>query len=95
MPQGLQVWDQFGTLILDTNMRLGRILGTATIGTTNGSVSDSNLSTGSPFWIVINESAFGMGEQPEITFAGTTLSWTWTVSGSGSNPTCTLLYGVY
>jgi hypothetical protein len=34
MPQGLQIWDATGTIILDTTDRLGRIIGSFTI--TNG-----------------------------------------------------------
>lgn len=95
MPQGLQVWNAAGVLILDTPMRLGRVLGTASIGNTNGSVSNALLTTGTPFWFVYSLNANAAVYQPVVSVAGSTLSWTWAASGASYNTPCALIYGVY
>lgn len=92
MPQGLQVWDASGNSILDTSMRLGRVLGVRTLtGGTNSSHVDAGLSTGTPFWIVTSLTAPNI-KQPDVSVAGTTISWTWAAGSSGD---WRLVYGVY
>jgi hypothetical protein len=93
MPQGLQTMDASGNVILDTSMRLGRVLGVATLtAPTGGSAVNAAFADGAPFWMVTNVSTPN-GEQPTISVAGTTISWSFPGVGSGS--TFRLVYGVY
>lgn len=61
MPQGLQVWDAAGNLIVDTSSSLGRVLGVATIdGGDTAVITDPNYTTTSrPFWTVLPLGATG------------------------------------
>ncbi len=52
MPEGSQCWDASGKLILDVTDRLTRLLGVISTRTTNGSYTDSELSTGDPWWFL-------------------------------------------
>lgn len=54
--QGLQVFDSNGSCILDVTDRLTRVLGEFETGTSDGSISDSNLASGQPWYIIQNTS---------------------------------------
>ena len=53
MAQGLQVWDESGTLILDPSQRTVRIHGSRNTGTTAGSIV-IDTSQGTPFYQAIS-----------------------------------------
>ena len=94
MPQGWQAFDASGNLIVDVSTRLGRVLGVQTLtAATGGSVTNANFASGTPFWMLSNVSVAG-ARQPEITFSGTTLSWSFPGVG-WSGETYRLVYGVY
>jgi hypothetical protein len=94
MPQGLQVWDASGNLILDLTDRLGRILGISTLTPpTDGSVINADFATGTPFWACVPVSS-GRAPVPNVSFSGTTLSWDF-VAGISYGPSYRLIYGVY
>ena len=95
MPAGLQIWDASGNLIFDTPTRCGRVLGTVTFGTMNGSVTNAQFAAGTPFWFVSQSSPGYAAYQPTIAVVGNTLSWSWTVSGSTGNIGGTIIYGIY
>lgn len=92
MPQGLQVWDDQGRLLVDLGDWLGRLAGSVSVGvSTAGSVTNALLTTGTPFFIWIPSSAEPpKGEQnvPIVTFSGATMSWSG-IADSGS-----IIYGV-
>lgn len=79
MPQGLQVWGEDGSLVVDVTSRLTKILGSVNTGTSSGSISLSNLPISGEIWY------FSIGNfssvpnpyamPPKITLSGTTLSW--------------------
>ena len=78
MPQGLQVWNEFGTLILDTNDPTGVILGVHLFNGgasgTGGNITVPGLSLGRPF-TVLRGTWF---TDPLITISGTVISWQFT-----------------
>jgi hypothetical protein len=92
MPEGLQVWDDQGRLLVDLGDWLGRLAGSAAVTiNTAGSTSNALLNTGTPFFIWIpatEEAVTGATTIPAVTFSGSTMSWTSTPA-SGS-----LIYGV-
>ena len=95
MPQGLQVWDSSGNLIVDTNSSLGVILGTHTITKSagNGSLSVGDLSLGTPFFTVITSTGTFY---PIVSVSGSTISWTYDLFAQIYEPgtsTYTILYG--
>jgi hypothetical protein len=89
--QGLQVYDASSNLILDVTDSLGTVLGTVSTGTTSGSVTDANFANGTPFWAHLPLATNYLSLPPDITFSGTTLTWTFTGGGTSS----TIIYGVY
>ena len=92
MPQGLQVWDDSGNLIVDTATRLGRILGVTTISASSGTVVNSGFSGGTPFWIAIPLATGDVEHGPDISVSGTTLTYNFNGRPVTSHR---LVYGVY
>lgn len=97
MPQGLQVWNAAGNLIVDTNTSLGIILGTHTItkSSGNGSLIVPNLALGTPFFLFVAVTASFF---PAISISGTTISWVYDAFVNSVEPgssTYTILYGYY
>lgn len=92
MPQGLQLWDAAGNLIVDYTTRCGLVLGRVDVGTGNqsGSVSNGGLADGAPFYFCIAEGDMGQ-KQPNVSFSGTTMSWS--AAGFGTY-TGSIFYGV-
>jgi len=97
VPQGLQVWDEQGQIVLDTNDRLGRVLGQVQFSG-DGSITDSRLLDGAGF-------CFAQFHTPptewpataplvHVTFSGATMSWQNYRDASG--PTSgVIFYGVW
>jgi hypothetical protein len=95
MAYGLKVWDSLGNVVLDTDTRVGRVIGTITTGTTNGSLTSAAFSQGSPFYTVYTVGGSSYEVQPYVQVVGTTLSWYWDTSGASYNANCIIIYGVY
>lgn len=51
MPQGLQIFNAQGGTVLDLTDRLTRIIGAVSTGMSNGSTTDAELSTGTPWFL--------------------------------------------
>ena len=96
MPQGFQVWDAAGALILDTNSMLGRILGTVAASGSTGSIDHGGLTTGRPFYVCVSsDNGTGVGVMyPNVTISGSTLSWSYD-GGGQSIGTAIIFFGVY
>ena len=91
MPQGLQVFDAAGNVIVDTSTRLGRVLGSATIGPSgSGSITNASFALGTPWCMIYNSSSFPTYE-PVISFSGTSLLWSFAYTSSSY----TIVYGIY
>ena len=77
VPQGLQVWDENGNIILDTNDMLGRVLGIQPVSSRTGSITDARLAQGQPFYFFLSAPYPGPGYPgpARITISGSTLSW--------------------
>lgn len=88
MSYGLEVYDASGNVILTVTDRITRLLGTATFNA-SGSVTDARFADGTPWWFVQPTTSSG-NESPDITFSGTTLSWSNPGGGSFS-----IIYGIY
>ena len=92
MPQGLQVWDDQGRLLVDLGDWLGRLAGSSAVAAnTAGSTTNVLLQSGTPFFVWVpstEEAVTGATTMPSVTFSGSTMSWS-SVPVSG-----TLIYGV-
>lgn len=94
MSYGLKIRADNGTVILDTNFRMGRILGQLVLNSDNGSsgsIDVPGFNYGTPFFATeqLNEVNKGYFS---ISISGTTLSWT--MNGPGPR-ICILTYGIY
>lgn len=93
MAYGLQVFDAAGNLTLDTADSLTRLIGSVTVSA-NGSLSDTAFLTGRPFYYLIATTSGGI--TPEVSFSGSTMTWTYTPTATFSTlGTFILVYGVY
>ena len=98
MPQGLQVWDASGNLIIDLGSSLGRVLGVATIsGSATSSIPDARLNQGTPFWVVLpanGSSSPGVVDYdvPNIGATPTAIEYSPGYATAGKN--YTIIYGV-
>ena len=92
MPQGLQVWDYQGRLLVDLGYWLGRLAGSTPFTlNTAGSITNVLLQSGTPFFVWVpstEEAVTGATTMQSVTFSGSTMSWS-SVPVSG-----TLIYGV-
>ena len=96
MPVGLQIWDAAGNIVLDTNYRTARRLGSVVTGTSNGSLSIPDLVQGQPFFIsepLLNNVAYYV--LPNVTISGTTLSWSFPSQYPSSRNSMSITYGVF
>lgn len=77
MAAGLEVWNSSGVLVFSRTDRIGKALGIHLIPAgVNGSISNSNLSRGTPFW-TLSPTGIYFFKGPTITVSGNTLSWDW------------------
>jgi hypothetical protein len=100
MPQGLQVFDQFGNLKVDLGDRILRFLGEIVVGPgpVSGSVVNDGLLTGTPFQIVQMMSNDGIAYWPgegliacSVSFSGNTMFY----SMNSGQPTQRIQFGAY
>lgn len=96
MPQGLEIKNAAGVVVLTTTTRLGKVLG-STVVSSNGSTSVPGFSLGSPFVICYSGTTedaypnnFDRAASGNASISGTTLSWT-----GSSWQQRQLVYGVY
>lgn len=95
MPQGLQIFDAQGNLIMDVTDRLSRVLGVVTTNAVAGSLVNADLTSGTPYHINSNADGTVVNQQDAecvVTFSDTTMSWTY---GAGTARDTEIIYGVY
>lgn len=93
MPQGLQVFDASGNVVLDLGTSTGRFIGSVTTGSVGGSVTSAALATGTPFYTILLLSGADLGlKSPDVSFSGDTMTWTY--SGATAINNAIILYGV-
>ena len=97
--QGLQCFNENGVLILDYTESITRYFNTIITGTSPGSVTDSKLLQGTPWYYLMPVVASDIASTLEInpiyvTINGSTISWNWLNLGYQSFSK-KLVYGVY
>ena len=96
MPQGLQVWNENGVLQIDVTSRLGILLGNVDTGTSDGSITVSNFSLGTPYFFATALSLIPpYGLIPAVWVSGNTLNWQF-IGGTPTSPKVNvrIFYGV-
>lgn len=95
MAYGLKTFDGNGNVVFDPTIPLGRVLGTVTVSD-NGSLNVPAFAQGTPFFMCLtpNGNAYN---PPDVSAAGTTLSWVYSSSGTGrfAKATVSIIYGVF
>ena len=92
MPQGLQVWNSSGQLIIDTSTSIGKVLGITTITAgVSGNIADTKFALGTPFWSLINQGPDSYGASPIVSYNSGLTRLEWTNSAAYNN---LLVYGV-
>ena len=94
MAYGLRVKNAAGDEIVSITDHLGRVIGTVTTGTSSGSVSNAALAEAGaePFGITYSLSSDPYLVQPNVSFSGSTMSWSWTDPAEATS--CMIIYGV-
>mgnify|MGYP006894101126 CR=1 FL=1 len=92
---GLYIWNADGDLRLGPNTSNVTILGAFNTGKSNGSISNPVLARGRGVIIAALPLAAGWSPvPPKLTVSGTTISWTFRISGSNGNADHRVIYGV-
>lgn len=91
MAFGYEIFDQSGALLVSNLDNTGLILGGVSITSANqsGSVTNADLARGVPFYWFVPPTSVANGT-PDITFSGTTMSWT----ASGTTFVGYIWYGI-
>lgn len=94
MPQGIEVYNAAGRLVFNSDGRVSRSIGSASITGVDGSVTDAALLTGDPVFFFVSDPSFAYRVYPTFSISGSTISWTYPATG-GLKINGTLIYGVY
>ena len=95
MPSGFQAFAADGTVVLDTNDSITRILGTAQLTrNVNGSLV-ADFDQGRPFFMYLSRGASGYTVLPDISISGRTLSWSYSGKNQNNTTDAFILYGLY
>lgn len=92
MAAGLQVFKADGTLAMDTNNRIAKVLGSIAVSA-NGSVYVPLLAGNTPFFFVYANQAQSAvtGGLPNVSASSGTISWNYPATALA----CTIIYGMY
>ncbi|WP_081651352.1 hypothetical protein [Cupriavidus sp. WS] len=103
MPVGLEIYNAAGVRTFSTNDRVGRVLGSVSTGTIDGSISHQELTNGQAFCNVIPLGSIpGPGDSPlaiaEVTIVGGTIRWAfpaWSAAVGAQRANSVLVFGVF
>lgn len=97
MPAGLEIYDENGRLVFDTNSQVVKIFGILNIGgngsPANGFVDDGRFLLGPPFF-QLTENTFWTGRSQtsvQVSITGNRLSWSFPTN---ARPTTRIIYGI-
>lgn len=94
MAYGLQVFNASGSVVMDSTTRCGRVMGTFSTGTSNGSVNITPPGS-STLWAALVSPKADIGDgsgAPGLSISGTTISWTFS---TGTGPSSLVVYGCF
>ncbi len=95
MPSGMQVFNADGSLAMDTNDSITRILGTVqTTRNVNGSLT-ADFDQGRPFFMMLSRGASGFTIMPDVAINGRVLSWSYSGKNGSATSDVFIVYGLY
>ena len=95
MPAGLQVWNPSGVLMVDTSVRIGKLVGSITTNKADGSVW-TDTTKGTPFYYVTTPEDPSWGALfPEVSFSGNTMTWTYSDVRATHRVNAIIMYGYF
>lgn len=95
MPAGLQVFSPTGAVLVDTSVRVGKLVGSVTTNKADGSIA-TDTSKGTPFYYVTTPEDPSWGALfPEVSFSGNTMSWAYSDIQSTHRVNAIIMYGYY
>lgn len=98
MPQGLEIYDSSGALILSITDRLTKFIGSQTISS-NGSITISGLLPGNQLFAIFfedEESASNLfTTKPAVVVSSSSISWNYVPYTGQPNASGKLVYGQY
>jgi hypothetical protein len=100
MPQGIQLFAENSWLMLDGTHRITRHLGVIQTGVNNGSIIDNGLLTGSPWYVIVDDTQgaeaglFDYGSECTVAISNNIISWSFEQQGLLNNYK-RIIYGVY
>ena len=96
MADGLAIWSEDGRLLFGPTTSNVTVLGIVNTGKSNGSINNPALSIGMPVVVqaLASEGDITSFYMPRIQFSGSTLSWSFEVSGANYNVPARIIYGV-
>lgn len=96
MPQGLQVFDASGNLMVDVSNRLTRIMGIVSTGQVTDSITVPEFLTDGDPWFCIHNYQRDY-EPPEVWVDGDTLNWSYALPDplAAFRAPCDIIYGTY
>ncbi|EKE79731.1 hypothetical protein [Idiomarina xiamenensis] len=108
MPEGLQVWDESGRLIVDTTTLVGKLLGTTFSEQLSGYLDDERFLRGTPFGFVLPQpTSYNLGNgnaynatvsnSVKLDFIGNRMRWSLTENEQYYDdiPGYRIYYGIY
>ncbi|MCY1285167.1 hypothetical protein D9M68_999880 [compost metagenome] len=97
MAQGLQIFDEYGRVILDTNTRVFTLMGYVDTGTNDGSLHVPDLGRGTPVFFASAITPLGQFSRvPGITISGQTIVWAFNKNQQyGTDVSVRIYYGVH
>lgn len=97
MPQGLQCWDANGNMALDTTDRLTRVLGEFDTGTSDGSMYDEYVLTGTPWYIIskTQNEEWIIESSIVLSVSNGTIKWNFKDYKNSIRCNTHIIYGVY
>lgn len=98
MPQGIQIFDAAGNLVVDVTDRLTQVMGMFSTGQVSGSFVVPATGAGNAVWAQFLPDGAGAGTSafsalPEFYLEGSTISWAFPASTSLFKQGGTVIYG--
>jgi hypothetical protein len=96
MPAGLQTFDEYGRLRLDTSVRLANFVGTTYTNAADGSLW-TDTGKGTPFYYLTPNGTVTLNSLfPSVYFSGTQLVWYYPAGNQYTNRVpCYITYGYF
>jgi len=95
MPAGLQVFNSAGAVLVDTSVRIGKLVGSVTTNKVDGNIY-TDTTKGTPFYYVTTPEDPSWGALfPEVSFSGNTMYWQYSDVRATHRVNAIIMYGYF